>query len=213
MQIDIGHDVRLEGPTVRLEPLALHHLEGLVAAAAADPSLYRWTTVPQGPESMRRYIETALAWQADGRAVPFATVRAQDGVVLGSTRFFDLERWDWPASPPRPARPDVCEIGYTWLTASAIRTHVNTEAKCLMLTYAFETWRVLRVCLQTDARNERSRAAIERIGGRFEGILRAHRLASDFTARDTARYSITADEWPEVKAALTARLARPQLSF
>ena len=99
--------------------------------------------------------------------------------------------------------PDACEIGYTWLARSALRTAANTEAKLLMLTHAFECWRVLRVCLHTDARNQRSRTAIERIGGKFEGILRSHRMAADYIARDSARYSIVAAEWPDVKKRLT----------
>ena len=101
---------------------------------------------------------------------------------------------------------DACEIGYTWLGRSAIRTAANTEAKLLLLTHAFETWELLRVCLHTDVRNQRSRAAIERIGGKFEGILRAHRMATDYIARDSARYSIVAAEWPDVKLRLTRLL-------
>jgi RimJ/RimL family protein N-acetyltransferase len=124
--------------------------------------------------------------------------------VIGSTRFFNLEFWGWPEGHARHGRiaPDVCEIGYTWLTRAAIRTAANTEAKLLMLTHAFETWEVLRVCLHTDVRNERSRAAIERIGGKFEGVLRSHRMAADFIARDSARFSIVAAEWPDVKLRL-----------
>jgi RimJ/RimL family protein N-acetyltransferase len=198
----------LEGRFVRLEPLSLDHADGLAAAAAAEPSLYQWTLVPQGKAEACRYIESALALRDGGKAVPFATVRIADGAVIGSTRFFDIETWAWPAGHARHGRslPDVCEIGYTWLTSSAIRTAANTEAKLLMLTFAFESWQALRVCLHTDARNRQSRAAIERIGGRFEGILRAHRLAVDFTARDSARYSIVAADWPEVKRDLESRL-------
>jgi RimJ/RimL family protein N-acetyltransferase len=131
-----------------------------------------------------------------------------DGVVIGSTRFFDIACWDWPASHPRHGRqnPDVCEIGHTWLAREAIRTAANTEAKLLMLTHAFDVWQMLRVCLHTDARNKRSQAAIERIGGKFEGELRAHRIGSDFTARNSYRYSILASEWPEAKGRLTERL-------
>ncbi len=142
--------------------------------------------------------------------MPFAIVRSDDGVVIGSTRFFNLERWAWPAGHPSHGRgvPDACEIGYTWLAHSALRTAANTEAKLLMLTHAFETWEVLRVCLHTDVRNLRSRAAIERIGGRFEGILRAHRMAADFIPRDSARYSIIAEEWPVVNQRLVQRMAR-----
>lgn len=197
----------LAGTHVRLEPLLIDHLDGLVAAAAADPALYRWTIVPQGRDAMTRYIETALALRKAGKAMPFATVRIADGAILGSTRFFDLETWAWPEGHPRYGRtqPDVLEIGYTWLTRDAIRTAANTEAKLLMLTHAFEVWQVLRVCLHTDARNQRSQAAIERIGGKFEGVLRGHRMASDFIARDSYRYSIVAAEWPEAKQKLGER--------
>jgi RimJ/RimL family protein N-acetyltransferase len=194
----------LEGTHVRLEPLEHRHVDGLVAAAAKDPSLYHWSPVPRGKVEATKYVETALAWRDAGTAVPFATVRVDDGVVIGSTRFFDMERWSWPPGHASHNRtvPDVCEIGYTWLTRAAIRTAANTEAKSLMLTYAFETWQVLRVCFHTDVRNQPSRAALERIGGQFEGILRAHRMAADYIARDSARYSILASEWPDVKGRL-----------
>jgi N-acetyltransferase len=201
----------LQGKVVRLEPLERRHVEELAAASAeSDPSLYRWSPVPQGEVEARQYIDTALAWREAGKAVPFATVRVQDGVVIGSTRFFDIERWAWPAGHPSHGRsePDVCEIGYTWFAPSAIRTGANTEAKLLMLTHAFEMWNVLRVCLHTDLRNERSRAAIERIGGKCEGVLRAHRMAADFIPRDSVRYSIVAAEWPEVKRQLLKLMDR-----
>ena len=195
----------LQGKHIRLEPLEHRHVDGLVAAAAAGPSLYRWSPVPQGPVEATSYIDTALAWHDADSAVPFAIVRQQDGVVLGSTRFWNLERWAWPPGHPLHGRglPDACEIGYTWLAQSAIRTPANTEAKLLMLTHAFEIWRVLRVCFHTDARNQRSRAALERIGGQLEGVLRAHRMAADFIPRDSVRYSIVAAEWPAVKLRLT----------
>jgi N-acetyltransferase len=138
-------------------------------------------------------------------------VRVDDGAVIGSTRFWNLERWSWPRGHPRHGRavPDACEIRYTWLGHSAIRTVVNTEAKLLMLTHAFGTWQALRICFHTDARNQRSRAAVEPSGGRFEGILRAHRMAADFIARDSVRYSIVAAEWPAVKARLSRLADRP----
>jgi RimJ/RimL family protein N-acetyltransferase len=198
----------LTGAYVRLEPLAIDHLDGLAAASAVDPSLYQWSATPVGRDAASRYIETALAWREAGKAVAFATVRIADGVVLGSTRFFDVETWAWPEGHPRHGRkdPDVCEIGYTWLTRDALRTAANTEAKLLMLTHAFEVWKMLRVCLHTDARNRRSQAAIERIGGNFEGVLRAHRMATDFIARDSYRYSIVAADWPETKLRLMQRL-------
>lgn len=198
----------LAGKHVRLEPLAHRHVDGLAAAAAGDRDLYQWSPVPQDKAEATRYVDTALAGRDAGTGVPFATVRATDGIVIGSTRFFDLERWAWPPGHPQQGRqsPDACEIGYTWLARSALRTAANTEAKLLMLTYAFETWKVHRVCFHTDVRNQRSRAAIERIGGKFEGILRAHRMAADFIPRDSARYSIIAAEWPAVKQRLSGML-------
>jgi RimJ/RimL family protein N-acetyltransferase len=151
-----------------------------------------------------------LSWKDAGTALPFAIVDASSGAVLGSTRFFDLEHWAWPAGHALHGRttPDAGEIGYTWLTRSAIRTSVNTEAKFLMLAHAFETWHMLRVCLHTDVRNQRSRAAIERIGGKFEGILCSHRMSADFIPRDSARYSIVAEEWPQLKQKFQERLQR-----
>jgi len=183
-------------------------VDGLVAASLVDPSLYHWSPVPQGKAEAISYVETALAWRDAETAVPFAIVSLKDGMddgaVIGSTRFWNLERWAWPQGHPRHggSAPDACEIGYTWLTRLAIRSAANTEAKLLMLTHAFETWRVLCVCFHTDARNQRSRAALERVGGKFEGVLRAHRMAADYTARDSMRFSIVAAEWPEVKERL-----------
>ncbi len=198
----------LSGAGIRLEPLAGHHIDGLVTAAAADPSLYRWSPVPQGKSDATTYVKTAQAWQDAGTAVPFAIVRQSDNTVIGSTRFWNLERWLWPRGHARHGRafPDACEIGYTWFTRSAIRTAANTEAKLLMLTHAFEIWQVLRVCFHADFRNQRSRAALERIGAKFEGVLRAHRMAADFIPRDSVRYSIVMNEWPEIKQRLSARL-------
>ena len=197
-------DFALEGRYVRLEPLAFDHLEGLVAASAVDPSLYRWSPIPQGKIETTKYIETALAWKHAGTAVPFAIIRQDDEVVIGSTRFWNIEYWSWPQGHPLHDRttPDACEIGYTWLTRSAIRTAANTESKLLMLTHAFEVWDVLRVCFHTDARNERSRAALLRIGAQFEGILRSHRMAADFIPRDSVRFSILTSEWFSVKEKL-----------
>jgi N-acetyltransferase len=201
-------DVVLLGSHVRLEPLDRRHVDGLAAAAATDPALYRWSPVPQGRAEAADYVDTALAWRDAGSAVSFATIRASDNVVVGSTRFFNLERWAWPPGHPSHGRrtPDACEIGYTWLTRAAVRTPANTEAKLLMLTHAFDTWQVLRVCFHTDARNDPSRAALERIGGQMEGVLRAHRMAADYIPRDSVRYSILASEWPAVKRRLTDRL-------
>jgi N-acetyltransferase len=200
----------LVGTHTRLEPLSHRHAGCLAAAAAADPSLYQWSPVPQGTRAVAKYIDIAVASREAGRAVPFAIVRVLDNAVVGSTRFWNLERWTWAENHPRYGGHfiDGCEIGYTWLTRSAIRTVVNTEIKLLMLTHAFDEWRALRVCLHTDARNTRSAAAIERIGGKFEGILRAHRIAADNTARNSMRFSILDDEWPTVARHLRQLLHR-----
>ncbi|MGC2164093.1 MAG: GNAT family protein [Silvibacterium sp.] len=203
----------LTGIHIRLEPLHLDHVKALAAAAAADPSLYdeniyRWTFVPQDIAEAALYIETALGWRDEGTAVPFVVVRQSDNTVIGSTRFFNIERWPWPVGHERHDNPypDVCEIGYTWYTRSAIRTAANTEGKFLMLQHAFEVWKVLRVSLNTDSRNLRSQAAMERIGFKREGLLRAQRISSDFIPRDSVRYSMLPDEWPEAKQRLTERI-------
>jgi len=199
----------LQGKHVRLVPLSLDHLDDLVRVAAGPRETYRLTTVPEGAEAMRKYVETALSLRDAGFAVPFATARLADGRIVGSTRFANLEYWAWPAgarAPPEP--PDAVEIGWTWLAADAQRTAINTEAKLLMLGHAFEDWRVRRVNLRTDARNLRSRSAIERLGAKLDGVLRAHMPASDGGVRDTATYSILAQEWPGVKERLSSRLAR-----
>jgi len=204
--------IRLPGRHVCLEPLEIGHAAGLAdaGAAAADPSLYQWSPVPRSQAEARQYVDIALSWKAAGTAVPFAIVRSADEKVIGSTRFWNLARWPWPQGHARHGRvpPDACEIGYTWFASSAVRTAANTESKFLMLPYAFEIWQVLRVCFHADVRNLRSRAALERIGGRFEGILRAHRMAADFIPRDSARYSIVAAEWPGVKQRLLDFLNR-----
>ena len=199
----------LAGRHVRLLPLERQHTDALLAAADTDdPELYRWTIVPRDREGMLAYIDEAIACREAGSALPFVTTRASDGAVIGCTRFFDLERWEWPAGHPRHggAGPDVGEIGYTWLNQGAIRTGANTEAKLLMLGHGFETMGMARICLQTHARNARSRTAIERIGGRFEGIIRASKLAPDHTPRDSARYSILAAEWPAARENLNRML-------
>jgi RimJ/RimL family protein N-acetyltransferase/GNAT superfamily N-acetyltransferase len=200
--LDVGP---LHGRYVRLEPLGYRHSAGLLAAASrgavTKPDLYRWSPVPQNAEEVRQYVERAAALRDQRAAVPFAVVRLEDDTVIGSTRFHQLDFWPWPGGDATtgPPAPDVVEIGWTWLSRDAIRTGANTDQKRLMLTHAFEIWRVQSVCLHTDARNDRSRAAIERIGGRFDGILPAHRLGADLKPRDSARYSITADQWPTVK--------------
>ena len=201
--------VVLDGRHVRLEPLTPDHARALVAAASGPRDTYGFTTVPFDEPSMRRYIEAALGDQAAGRALPFATFAKATGRAVGSTRFGNIEHWAWPPGNPHQRGvdvPDVVEIGWTWLAADVQRTPVNTEAKLLMLTHAFEAWRVHRVSLMTDARNERSRRAILRIGGKLDGVLRAQRPAADGTIRDTAAFSILESEWPAVKRQLQSRL-------
>jgi N-acetyltransferase len=200
----------LNGRFVRLEPLVREHAAALVSAAASDISIYRWTPVPQGLKEVELYIQTAMALRGSGSGQAYAIVRLTDGMVIGSTRFFNIEHWPWAEGAPRYGRsfPDACEIGYSWLTSSAIRTAANTESKWLLLRLAFEKWKAFRVCFHTDVRNERSRTAIERIGGKMEGILRAHRPAVDQTPRDSARFSILISEWPGVKQRLEHFLNR-----
>jgi len=203
--------VTLEGRFVRLEPLTSAHAGALLSAATGPRETYGLTLVPGSAAETAAYIETALAEQRATRSLPFATVDRASGRVVGSTRFLNIEFWAWPAGNRHqrgPERPDVVEIGATWLAASAQRTPINTEAKLLMLTHAFDRWRVHRVSLMTDARNQRSRQAILRLGARFDGILRAARPASDGAIRDTAAFSILEAEWPAVRANLEARLTQ-----
>ena len=192
------------GNYVRLEPLELFHLEGLTKAAAGDEQLFKWTVVPRGKNAMTTYIKTALEQRDSRTAMPFAIISNEDGLIKGSTRFWNIAYWPWPEHTYGYGRigPDVCEIGHTWLTRSATRTGVNTEAKFLMLKYAFEYWKVWRVNFITDVRNERSKAAIERLGATFEGIIRAERMGADFTIRDSARFSIISSEWEGVRERL-----------
>ena len=195
----------LTGEHVRLEPLRRRHAAGLVAASTGAGDLYRMTRVPATEAEAAQYVALAETARAAGTAAPFAVIRLADEMVIGSTRLWDLQWWSWPEGHPRHGHdgPDTCEIGHTWLAPSAIRTGANTEMKRLMLTFAFETWQVQSVCFHTDARNERSARALQRLGGQFEGILRSHRLAADGQPRDSARYSITASDWPAVRARLS----------
>ena len=192
--------VVLEGRHVRLEPLEVGHARDLLAAASGPRETYGFTMVPADEPSMVGYIEAALRDQEAGRALPFATIAKATGRVIGSTRFGNIEFWPWPpdnANQRGRDLPDVAEIGWTWLAADVQRTPVNTEAKLLMLAHAFETWRVHRVSLMTDARNERSRNAILRIGARFDGVIRAQRPASDggSATRRHFRFLITSGRW------------------
>jgi N-acetyltransferase len=188
----------LENQIVRLEPLTENHIPALLEVAqSTPPEVYALTSVPRTLEGMTAYVQTALQARDAKKAAPFATTA--NGKVVGSTRFGNLEYWDWDK---KTANPNAAEIGWTWLAPSAQRTKINTAAKLLMLEFAFETWQVQRVTLKTDARNERSRNAILRIGASFEGILRAHMPSSDGGIRNTAMYSILASEWDQVKTRL-----------
>jgi RimJ/RimL family protein N-acetyltransferase len=199
----------LVGRHVRLEPLGLEHAEALLEAANASRATYGLTFVPSSLTGMEAYVVAALADQDRGESIPFV-VKDGEGRVAGSTRFMEIESWDWPGEPPAPVPdgPDAVEIGFTWYAERVQRTALNTEAKLLLCAHAFERWRVRRVKWKTDERNERSRAAILRLGARFDGVLRAHRPASDGTVRSTAFFSMLADEWPEARRSLMQRLER-----
>ena len=191
--------VALEGQHTRLEPLTLAHQEALIAAAD-DGELWNSTvTVVPRRETMHAYIETALAAQTRGSELPFVIIRKASGEVVGTTRFYEIE--------PNDRR---VAVGYTWVSLSAQRTAVNTEAKLLLLTHAFETWQCNRVEFITDILNQQSRAAILRLGAKEEGILRNHMIMPGGRIRDSVCFSIIAAEWPEVKARLEAKLARRQ---
>lgn len=191
--------VTLAAGPVRLVPLTLDHVAGL-QAAAADGELWslRFTSVP-APHETAAYVETALAGQAAGHRLPFAVLDADTGDVLGSTSFHDIV----------PAIERV-EIGYTWYAARVQRSAVNTTAKLLLLTHAFETLGSRVVGWRTDNFNHASQRAIERLGAKRDGVIRHHALRRDGTVRDTVMYSLTVGEWPEVKAHLTWQLTRPR---
>jgi RimJ/RimL family protein N-acetyltransferase len=188
----------LTGRSVRLEPLGEQHAEALTAAGA-DRSSYGWTSVPSGVEQVQRYVRELVA--ADD-TLPFAQVVA--GAAVGVTRFLAFR------SRAGSTFPYAVEIGGTWLAASAQGTGVNREAKLLLLTHAFEVWGVGRVDFKTDARNARSRAALEAIGATFEGVLRSwqpsHATGEQDALRDSAMFSVVAAELPAVKQRLALRL-------
>jgi RimJ/RimL family protein N-acetyltransferase len=185
----------LEGRVVRLEPLRLNHWPRL-SEVGLDPELWRWTTSRvASPEDMRRYIETAIDWQAQGIALPFATVERSSGQAVGSTRFAAIDRVNRRV-----------EIGWTWVAPPWQRTPVNTEAKYLMLRHAFEVLGCIRVELKTNSLNTTSRNAILRIGAREEGVFRNHMINDDGSIRHTVYYSIIDSEWPDLKRRLEEKL-------
>ena len=202
--------ITLRGTHVHLEPLTRAYVPALVSAATSGPrDTYAFTTVPATEAEATTYVDEALRLHAAATALPFATLEAASGRVVGSTRYLNVEFWTWPAGSPwqrGETVPDVVEIGATWLAPAAQRTAINTEAKLLMLTHAFEVWRVHRVSFLTDARNMRSRNAILRLGTKFDGVIRAARVATDGGIRDTAVFSIVEAEWPAPQAGQQANL-------
>ncbi|WP_175772373.1 GNAT family N-acetyltransferase [Paraburkholderia phenazinium] len=189
----------LRGRNVVVEPLQLSHEHALIAAAA-DGELWNLTlTVVPTAETMARYIERAMAGRSAGTVMPFVIVRREDQRVVGSTRFWKIDRHN-----------RKLEIGHTWLSASVQRSGVNTEAKFLLLRHAFEVMDCVRVQFTTDELNEKSRAAILRIGARQEGIVRHERIMPDGLKRNSVRFSIIDTEWPEVRAGLEQKMARTE---
>ena len=194
----------LTGRYVTLEPLAIEHIAAIALAGAGDRSTFAYTQVPDGSDEAAEYVAWLLDDAAHDRVTPFVQRRFDDATVVGCTRFLN------PLWPLGRDHPDEVEIGGTWLSSSAQRTAINTEAKLLLLTHAFEVWNVQRIAVCTDARNEQSRRAIERLGAQFEGVLRRHRRSTHTgdgdQLRDTATYAITIDDWPDVRQMLTRRL-------
>jgi len=194
----------LIGRLVALEPLAQEHLADLTVAAA-DRATYGFTAVPAGREEMARYVRGLLDAHAGMVTIPFAQRALGEGRVVGVTRYLTLRAREGEESLY------AVEIGGTWLTAWAQGTGINSEAKLLLLTHAFEAWGVARVDLKTDARNAKARAAILRLGATFEGVLRAWQpsqvAGEERLLRDSALYSILREEWPSVRAALELRCA------
>lgn len=195
--MDWFQPITLRGQHVRLEPLSEHHAEGLLAVSK-DPAIWRHLIIaqPRSIDDMRAYIAAARAPSFEGPQMPFAIMRSHDGQPAGSTRLMAM----------LPAHRTL-EIGWTWLAPPFQRTAFNSECKLLLLGHAFETLNAQRVQLKTDIRNTQSQRAIERLGARREGVLRAFRVRPDGSPRDTVMYSIVAEEWPEVRDRLRQALA------
>lgn len=187
----------LTGSKVELQPLQPEHATALLHAAA-DGQLWdlKVTNVP-GPDTIDHYINTALLGRDAGTVIPFTIFRRDTGQVVGSTRFWKVDRLN-----------RKLEIGHTWLAESAHKTGINTEAKLLLLTHAFEAMDCVRVQFTTDELNANSRAAILRLGAVQEGIVRHERIMPDGRKRNSVRFSIIDSEWPQVKASLLARCGR-----
>ncbi|KVG64614.1 GNAT family N-acetyltransferase [Burkholderia pseudomultivorans] len=186
----------LTGERVELRPLEPAHRQALLDAAADGQLWNLKVTIVPNADTVDAYIDTALRGRAAGTVMPYAIVDRAAGRVVGNTRFWKIDRDN-----------RKLEIGHTWLSESAQRTRVNTEAKWLLLAYAFDTLRCVRVQFTTDELNEKSRAAILRLGAKQEGIVRHERIMPDGRKRNSVRFSIIDDEWPDVDARLRARLA------
>jgi N-acetyltransferase len=187
---------RLEGQVVVLEPLAPHHEEGLFLAAGHS-EIWQWLApINESREYFSLWFQASLVESEAGREGVFATIDRRSGEPIGSTRYLNV----------REVHRGV-EIGWTWLTPAAWRTGANIEAKLLMLEHAFERLECMRVEFKTDSRNERSRAALAALPAKFEGVFRKHMVMPGVGVRDSAYYSITDEEWPEVRANLERRLA------
>jgi len=192
----MDHQVTLKGRRVELIPLKPEHAKGLAVAIGPGDDVFRWTnTAPRSEPEMLAWIEARRQDRPTGRSLAFAQRDAATGALVGSTSLFDLDE----------AARSV-EIGHTWLAAQGRRTGVNTEAKLLLLTHAFESLGLARVQLVTDVRNERSQRAIERIGATREGVLRNWRRNLEGGLRDSVVYSVIDREWPQVKRALEGKL-------
>ncbi|MFI6547309.1 GNAT family N-acetyltransferase [Streptomyces prunicolor] len=193
----------LAGESVRLEPLDHRHAAELAVAAEENRGSYAFTWVPRA-DQVQAYIDAQLGRAATGQLAPYAQVSTATGRAVGVTAYWEPRSW------LADDQLDAVEVGFTWLASSAQGTGVNAEAKLLLFRHAFEVWGVSRVDLKTDARNDRSRAAIQSVGARFEGVLRnwsrSWAPGEDGRLRDSAIYSITAEEWPECREGLEARV-------
>ncbi|CAB3775812.1 GNAT family N-acetyltransferase [Paraburkholderia fynbosensis] len=187
----------LTGATVELRALRQEHAPALLDAAADGQLWNMKLTVVPGPDTIGGYIASALEGCAAGTVMPFVIVLRASGAIVGSTRFWKIDRAN-----------RKLEIGHTWLSESVQRSAVNTEAKYLLLSHAFDAMQCVRVQFTTDELNERSRAAILRIGAKQEGVVRHERIMPDGRKRNSVRFSIIDDEWPGVKTMLEAKLAR-----
>jgi RimJ/RimL family protein N-acetyltransferase len=197
VQLPLLIEPTLIGQSVELKPLRLGHEKALLEAAADGELWNLKVTVVPSPETIAEYISTAMAGRQAGAAMPFIIMQRETGRVVGSTRFWKIDQVNMKL-----------EIGHTWLSASAQRTGVNTETKFLMLTHAFEVMNSVRVQFTTDELNEKSRAAILRIGAKQEGIVRHERIMPDGRKRNSVRFSIIDSEWPDLKAALQRKMTR-----